>query len=732
MIKLCGRENMKKIAKFLLAVVSFAPVAAFGAGPVATTAGSNLTAYNGNMGSVAGNQWNNATNARGNIPVAKADYGNCNALMLRCASPKCSGGGCSDLEVAKSIATGCVNSNSTCKKHGDALIAFIAGQLVSDSVAAANKQASDAAAAQAQSAEQIAQMQQQMQMQMQQMQEQNNAQIASLQSALEESQRATTEAVNAAAQAAAQQTVSIAPVVDAGTGLTTTQEVAAKSGVSEDVITRATISGQILTSMDGVESSLNALKTTMRDVFRYAQCNEVNGNNCQGPKRVKKFREVARTFIDPYYAVERNLESALERAQSVGVDMGNIYMFFSGSCHRWAEFICRYATEELPKYSSTSCVDGISKPDKANGIIGKGLACSKDMIAPPEDVVGCVVNKNLDNTNYDDFNQRVLNPENTDDGSIRVGCADSFGSVFKHRRGNGSGSSNSIDIELLEIMINQDEAGNEYGKKNCSEGSGSSCYCGPTEGGGQAQLANLKKIVLAKNLGKNCCSSSDTLGTCTNDCSDMDIDVAYVSPTLAMCDVHAWNAGFKDNTAMNSSSENQELAKQTLGLKATVITQQMYKIYSTLDSMIRQVKILLEKEVLKSNLQVAGGSAGDSDGGSADKVEFENCNKGEDSAVLSCLNRNVAKYEPFVSKGNRRNDVLKAMFRDQEVLNRYASDDPNKKVVSSCSEKMDKNTMGTCYNDIIAGINKLSKKIQKESRGSNGGGLTFTLGGVQQ
>ncbi len=96
---------------------------------VATTAGSNLTAYNG-TGATNNNQWNSMMNARGGMAsTADANFGNCEAVILRCASPKC-GSGCADVNIARPIVAGCVNSNATCKKHGDALIESLAPRQV--------------------------------------------------------------------------------------------------------------------------------------------------------------------------------------------------------------------------------------------------------------------------------------------------------------------------------------------------------------------------------------------------------------------------------------------------------------------------------------------------------------------------------------------------------------------------------------------------------------------------
>ena len=740
MIKLVGRENMKNWIKFLLAVFTFSPMMSAVAAPISQTVGSNLTGYNGAMGANASNQWNTMTNQRQNTSsTAKADYGNCEAVVLRCAKPKCSGSGCADFNVAKSIAAGCVNSNSACKKHGDALADFIAGQLVSSSQAVAQQQqaAAQSAAAQ-QSAEQIAQMQQQMQMQMQQMQEQNNAQLASLQNALEESQRAAAEAQAAAVASA----TAVASAPDADTGLTAAQSAAAKSGVSEDTIARATITGQIMTSLDGVDSSLANLKSTMREAFRYAGCNEVNGDNCTGPKRVKKFRELANKFFDPYDALERNLEEALNKAESVGVDMGNIYMYFSGSCNRWAEFICRgdalipatdtdgATTYTLRKYDDTTCDVSNNKAGKSktNYITRGGKDCSIGQVIPVEDLVGCTVNKYLD-MNSPDITDRVLNPMETDNATIRVGCASDIGSkLMRHRRSSGRGKE-GVDIDLLQYMLNQSEGGGNVKLDDAS------LYCGLGIGGQSkgnnanaaidAGIKKLQATTVSKTLtgeGSNgaCCVEAGQ--TCTVDCYDMNQDVSYVAPVFALCDTHAYNIQYSNNNFLDTSDIKEKMNK-VIGLKTTVIAQQMYKQYNMLEKMIRQVKIMLEKETLRASLQVAGGTSDDGADSSFAEAEFDNCRaKGDDSSVLSCLRSNFAQYGDYVNKGNRKASVIKAMKADSDVLEIYCSSE-NKDCLKAtvCDNMKSGKNMTDCYGNLEKRIRAFDKQIREEEQKSSGG-----------
>ena len=273
---------------------------------VATTAGSNLTAYNGGA-STNNNNWNTMSNSRsGAAAPATANFGNCNAVILRCASPKCSGGGCSDMTVARSIVGGCVASNESCKKHGDDLVDAIAAQIVAQSTAAANAQM--AAAAQAQSNAQVEQMQMQMQQMQQamqdsmnsmqaQMEQQNAAAAQQLESALAE-QRQVMEAAQAAAAESATNAVATAGME----GMTVAEQVAAKNNMDVDVLVRSQSLGEIETEIENATKNMDDLKKVLARLLEYGGCDS-SANHCEGPKRVKKFKDIANEFFVPYDGV---------------------------------------------------------------------------------------------------------------------------------------------------------------------------------------------------------------------------------------------------------------------------------------------------------------------------------------------------------------------------------------------------------------------------------------------
>lgn len=350
---------------------------------VATTAGSSLTAYNG-TGSTNNNQWNNLMNGRGGMGTAPAtaNFGNCNAVILRCATPKCANGGCADGNVAWQIVSGCVNSNASCKKHGDDLINYIAAQVVAQSnaklqeqqnavaiaQAQAEAQAQASAAAAAQSNAQMQQMQQQMaamQAQMaesmsamqQQMAAQSESQNAQIQSALE-SQRETMAAYSASSSATGDTSESGATIAGLE-GMSVAEQLAAKNGISADILVREQMGGKIETAIEDAMTAMKDLKAKLDAVLEYAGC-DPSAANCTGPKRVKKFKDLANEFFDPYENVVENVYDALMLAMTLGIDVNDVIMLLSNSCNIWGKYMCSACN---PK-KDADCVCNDTKNDE--------------------------------------------------------------------------------------------------------------------------------------------------------------------------------------------------------------------------------------------------------------------------------------------------------------------------------------------------------------------------------
>ncbi len=546
---------MKSFTHVLVAALIMAPCAGIAAAPLSGTVGSNLTAYNPNGGAINNNEWNSMMNSRsGTGTAATADFGNCNSVILRCASPKCANGGCTSIDVATPIVAGCVASNAACKQYGDDLTQYIAAQLVANSTAKANAQMAAAAdAAAQQSAAQMQQMQAQMQQMQQEMASQNAQQIAQLQSALEQQQREA-EAARAEAQAAASAAASAgatqsAPAPTGGTsdasattttvmeGLTEAQRIAANAGVSADILAREQVAGQIMSSLENAQQNLNKAKAAMQAAFSYAGCT-TSGDNCVGPKRVSVFRQKAMEFFDPYDAVLDELYDALITAQSVGVDITDIYMMLNGSCNVWGEYLCYggQTTNYVPRtskdangntvqlkdnngnpifdsvsgwatYTETTC--GTDGKSKSGGAARGGMACQIGAVIPPEDSVACTLNRTL--TDMEEVQRNFLFADAGDlDEHVRIGCASSAlesSNLFRNRKKQAS-----IDIETLERIISQDApamfGSNKFGTSMDPRIDGPK-YCAVNS----TSYMDLQKAASLKKLPSRICVSDKSLAT---------------------------------------------------------------------------------------------------------------------------------------------------------------------------------------------------------------------------
>ena len=102
-------------------------------------------------------------------------------------------------------------------------------------------------------------------------------------------------------------------------------------------------------------------------------------------------------------------------------------------------------------------------------------------------------------------------------------------------------------------------------------------------------------VVMAGYL--SCANAAVDNTGCSND------DNAYVSPELALCSTHAYNIGAVENP---ESDAQKQVMKDVVALKTTIMTQQMYKQYEYLESMIKRFKTQLEKAVLTTKLEAAG------------------------------------------------------------------------------------------------------------------------------
>ena len=548
---------MKIFTRFLVVALSMVSADAMSA-PLSGTSGNRLTSFNGSLGSANNNAWASSMNNRGSNSVgtvtAVADFGNCNSVIMRCASPRCSNGGCLSIDVARPIVAGCVAANDVCSKHGDELIDAIAAQLVASSTATAaaaeNAAKADAAAAAANSANSA------MAQQMGVLQEQMMA-IATQNQELSNK----LESVANAKQASA----SSGDVVSGGDGggeekpsdknfeLSSAEKEAAERKVSDDVLLRNQISGEILSKIQNTKQKLKTLKVAMEEAFDYAECDK-NGNNCQEPKRVKAFKDKARKFFDPYNDVLGELYDALIMSQSVGIDISSIYMMLDGSCETWGVYLCsggskysiraydingtlyykdansslttnqgsaQIGKETIIHSFATYDSNTVCNANKGNcncptngglsvrsGTTKGGIECYQGGVIPPEDSPYCTLLRQIKTTA--EASEAFLYSEVGDSGEIqRLGCASASLQASKLFRGMKRQA--QIDIDILERILDQDApetyGRSAYGSSKTSPNPDGIKYCSVSERAYQ----DLRRAANTKTLPERVCVADNVL-----------------------------------------------------------------------------------------------------------------------------------------------------------------------------------------------------------------------------
>ena len=178
----------------------------------------------------------------------------------------------------------------------------------------------------------------------------------------------------------------------------------------------------------------------------------------------------------------------------------------------------------------------------------------------------------------------------------------------------------------------------------------------------------------------------------------------YISPTLALCSTHAYNIG--QTTNPKTDAERQAM-RDVVALKTTVMTQQMYKQYEYLESMIKRFKTQLEKAVLTTKLTVAGATDGgnssyngiatsDSLFKSSDRYVVidgaKNCNNETTGklAVYECLNNNISVVLNALNE-NKNTEAKKQLEKDIEVANLWGVTN-----IKNCNSRSTPNEIRNC------------------------------------
>ena len=223
---------------------------------------------------------------------------------------------------------------------------------------------------------------------------------------------------------------------------------------------------------------------------------------------------------------------------------------------------------------------------------------------------------------------------------------------------------------------------------------------------------------------------------CDNDDNDM------IVAELALCSTHAYNIG---NTK-NPSGADKGLMRDVIAMKTTVITQQMYKQYEQMESMLRRLKTQLEKAILTTSLEAKGASSGSSGGSSSssggsyksdDKYRVlaatENCmQKGTLDSAVSCIQSNVRIVMNAVDAGDTTN-ARKQLEKDLEVAKTwgiidggagsYSRHKDEKSELTNCNKMTKtedpvrkKETIQACSNELNVNIGLFLDTRAREAR----------------
>ena len=155
--------------------------------------------------------------------------------------------------------------------------------------------------------------------------------------------------------------------------------------------------------------------------------------------------------------------------------------------------------------------------------------------------------------------------------------------------------------------------------------------------------------------------------SCANDANDA------ISPYFALCSTHAYNIGRTDN----QGADERALMKEVIGMKTTLITQQMYKQYEQMESMLRRFKTQLEKAVTMSKFEMAGADSeksSSSSGGYASNnsrihiAGAQDCSRiYNDADTLKCYQTNIDNIERTSNYGQDVTTDLKKQLAGDYV-----------------------------------------------------------------
>ena len=170
-------------------------------------------------------------------------------------------------------------------------------------------------------------------------------------------------------------------------------------------------------------------------------------------------------------------------------------------------------------------------------------------------------------------------------------------------------------------------------------------------------------------------------------------ECTFFSPALALCSVHAYNVGDRQNpTDVGRATDIEDV----IALKSTFMVQQLKQQYDRLNAVIKRFKTQLNKAVLTSKIEVLTGntssSTGTSSGGSSYSTTVlagaEDCGSLSKADTYDCLLRNLNRINQAAEKDAQ--NAYKQLDKDIAVINGFqmcsTTNNNNQIIPSDCKQ----------------------------------------------
>ena len=236
----------------------------------------------------------------------------------------------------------------------------------------------------------------------------------------------------------------------------------------------------------------------------------------------------------------------------------------------------------------------------------------------------------------------------------------------------------------------------------------------------------MKKVMLRIFSVFGICTFVQVSAFAANDCSNEDNDA--IAAEFALCSTHVYNIG----ETQNQDGADRDLMRDVIAMKTTVMTQQLYKQYEQMESVLQRFKTQLEKAVLADTLKAAGAkSEKDEDSSSTFKSTSsyikvsgaQNCsNKLELKDTVDCLYANYQHLDSVTANGTNVSREHKQQLASDYVLackknanGRNEEEECEKHNCAAYKNIKKQKDFETCMSDFMREIGKANDKVKKEN-----------------